>query len=649
MNPTQSRVVGPARQSPPDTAPGARSLLQRKGACEGTNQAGHALPFLDPIQRSFGCYEISDIRAHTDRGSAAEALRIGAEAFTRGSAVTFSRTPSLHTAAHEAAHVVQQRVGVAVPGGMGQEGDAYERHADEVADRVVRGQSSETLLGAVPGAAGLPRDGVQRSAAAHPQDAASAPAVVQRRRIPPNVQALLTNAGANGPNFAANAAGAQRLIDRAMAELSPADQTTVLATRRGALTALEFDALPLRERLSLHANAIRSLFPTLELGDPTLLDTGPRPLTADAANITTLVNNADTLFNDIASGARDAWLTDVFGAGSVAAAKVKYTAARTWMNALHAADKIVTDRSGYNAEVSLGGLTGFQEIIRVDPSTIDSPSDDSSVTTLLHESMHAGNNDVEDQYSGFDTATEAEKLTYASCFEVVPWRILDPANPSAFTGQVFIPAGTTVGGVTAPAQTRAELGAEAASERFRGAWTIGLNLHLAYVQLFRQPTDWTVPLPAFGGMRLDASLPWWSKLQKLTIHRKTTIDPASPEEAKHPVSQIDVALSEGVIRKLAAGMDLLSPLRTEPAILAFEAANSTAAERAAAFPGGAHTSATAERDFLLNLAVRDPSVKPIAGNVLRDLGVVRRMGDPSLSLMSDIFKPRDPATLPFSD
>ena len=124
---------------------------------------------------------------------------------------------------------------------------------------------------------------------------------------------------------------------------------------------------------------------------------------------------------------------------------------------------------------------------------------------------------------------------------------------------------------------------------------------------------------------------------------------AVSEEAKHPVSQLDVALSEGVIRKLAAGMDLLSPLQTEPAILAFEASNSTAAERTAAFPGGAHTSATAERDFLLNLAVRDPTVAPIAGNVLRDLGVVRRMGDPNLSLLSDIFAPRDPATLPFSD
>ncbi len=56
---------------------------------------------------------------------------------------------SLHTAAHEAAHVVQQRAGVHLKGGLGEAGDAYEQHADAVADAVVRGESAEGLLGAV--------------------------------------------------------------------------------------------------------------------------------------------------------------------------------------------------------------------------------------------------------------------------------------------------------------------------------------------------------------------------------------------------------------------------------------------------------------------------------------------------------------------
>jgi hypothetical protein len=60
---------------------------------------------------------------------------MGAEAFTSGNHVAFAGTPSLHTAAHEAAHVVQQRAGIHLKGGVGQVGDEYEKHADAVADR----------------------------------------------------------------------------------------------------------------------------------------------------------------------------------------------------------------------------------------------------------------------------------------------------------------------------------------------------------------------------------------------------------------------------------------------------------------------------------------------------------------------------------
>jgi len=48
--------------------------------------------------------------------------------------------------AHEAAHVVQQRGGVQLEGGIGQPGDSYEQHADAVADAVVAGRSAAPLL-----------------------------------------------------------------------------------------------------------------------------------------------------------------------------------------------------------------------------------------------------------------------------------------------------------------------------------------------------------------------------------------------------------------------------------------------------------------------------------------------------------------------
>lgn len=101
------------------------------------------MPFLDRIQTSFGRHDVSHVRAHL-RGEAAEgAAAIDAAAFTIGHHIVFARSPSVVLAAHEAAHVVQQRSGRVLAAG-----DEHERHADAVARRVTAGQSSESLLDA---------------------------------------------------------------------------------------------------------------------------------------------------------------------------------------------------------------------------------------------------------------------------------------------------------------------------------------------------------------------------------------------------------------------------------------------------------------------------------------------------------------------
>jgi hypothetical protein len=118
----------------------------RVAATAATGGPGGELPYRQIIQRCFGRHDISQIRAHTDDRARAGAQAMGAEAFATGHHVVFGAQPSLHTAAHEAAHVVQQRAGVQLKGGVGEAGDAHERHADAVADCVVRGQSAEALL-----------------------------------------------------------------------------------------------------------------------------------------------------------------------------------------------------------------------------------------------------------------------------------------------------------------------------------------------------------------------------------------------------------------------------------------------------------------------------------------------------------------------
>jgi len=112
------------------------------------------LPHLDAIQRSFGRHDVGGIRAFVGGAAASASHEMGAQAYATGDSVAFASAPNLHTAAHEAAHVVQQRAGVQLLGGVGQDGDAYEQHADAVADLVVQGASAEAALDRFAPAAG---------------------------------------------------------------------------------------------------------------------------------------------------------------------------------------------------------------------------------------------------------------------------------------------------------------------------------------------------------------------------------------------------------------------------------------------------------------------------------------------------------------
>lgn len=139
---------------------------------------GSALPFADKIQESFGPRnDVGSIRAHVGGQAGASAGRIGADAYATRNQIAFRGAPNLHTAAHEAAHVMQQRAGVQLFGGVGKEGDAHERNADAVADRVVQGKPAADLL---------PKGGGTADASG---------GTVQMRRVPTNATELLTDPG----------------------------------------------------------------------------------------------------------------------------------------------------------------------------------------------------------------------------------------------------------------------------------------------------------------------------------------------------------------------------------------------------------------------------------------------------------------------
>ncbi|HEX7837524.1 MAG TPA: DUF4157 domain-containing protein [Kofleriaceae bacterium] len=174
-------------------------------AAHGTSGTPTALPHLEQIQRLFGRHDVRRVRAYVG-GPAAEAARaMGAQAFAIGDRVAFAELPDLHTAAHEAAHVVQQRAGVVLKGGVGESGDVYERHADAVADLVVRGESAEPLLDTMASGVGGGPAGVQRKIVIGGKDYDPGPDLpgVQRRYGKDMVEALTTmyNGGKAPPEF----------------------------------------------------------------------------------------------------------------------------------------------------------------------------------------------------------------------------------------------------------------------------------------------------------------------------------------------------------------------------------------------------------------------------------------------------------------
>jgi len=133
----------------------------RHHAEQGVSGGGGTLPHHDRIQAAFGRHSIADVRYHDGAPAAAASRAIGANAYAIGPDIASARPLDLHTAAHEAAHTVQQQQGVQLYGGVGAAGDVYEQHADAVADKVVAGESAEGLLDQMPTSGGGPVTAVQ--------------------------------------------------------------------------------------------------------------------------------------------------------------------------------------------------------------------------------------------------------------------------------------------------------------------------------------------------------------------------------------------------------------------------------------------------------------------------------------------------------
>jgi hypothetical protein len=492
--------------------------------------------------------------------------------------------------------------------------------------------------------------------------------VLARRRVPSQAELekiLFDPSGAghvDAPDAAEHRKGLERLIALSREEMSAAERAKVNTERQKGLNAAQWAALSASEKDVREAAAIVKLHPDALLGDPAQINTGPRPGTQDAAHITKLVNEANAIFDRIATGAVDGHIKQVFGAANVATAKARYANARTKLNALYASGAIVTDRSGYNAEAFVGGLTNDQRI-GLAPGNIDHPTHRESIITCIHESMHAGNYGVVgddgpyiDRGEEFVRAEPGVKLATAAHYEVVPRRMLGMGKAGhAFPGRTFVPGVLAPAAPPAPAPGPAppvappapappgpaapvvsvkEQAAGAAYLRWKEAWTTALNLHDLWVRNNLTPGDWRKDIKADFGLPGPAKftdvLQFWSKVEALTVHNRAHINAASADPSTQPVTQIDVALSEAVVRKLARGMGAAP--QTEAAAIAMET-GATAAELAAA------TTVEKERDLLIKLTARE--IDTVTGNEARDVFVVNELGPKNLSF-PEMLKVRGP-------
>ena len=138
-----------------DASSGSEGSLHRGPAIhqiagDGIRSAHSPLPHFARIQQSFGRHDLTAVRTGIGSDAKAANEHLGSLAYTLGSSIAFKAPPDLRLAAHEAAHVVQQQHGVQLEGDVGQDGDPYERQADAAADRVVAGESAESVLDAAP-------------------------------------------------------------------------------------------------------------------------------------------------------------------------------------------------------------------------------------------------------------------------------------------------------------------------------------------------------------------------------------------------------------------------------------------------------------------------------------------------------------------
>ncbi|MCA9565538.1 MAG: DUF4157 domain-containing protein [Myxococcales bacterium] len=128
----REQEVGPAVRTVP-----AAARAQSNELVQFARQAG--VPHAESLANAFGAEQLRSLSASSDSTASDICAAHQATARTKGNNIAFASTPSLQTAAHEMAHVIQQRQGRASGNMSPGQYRSMEAEARAVAAKVVRG------------------------------------------------------------------------------------------------------------------------------------------------------------------------------------------------------------------------------------------------------------------------------------------------------------------------------------------------------------------------------------------------------------------------------------------------------------------------------------------------------------------------------
>ncbi|MCP4254204.1 MAG: DUF4157 domain-containing protein [Candidatus Scalindua sp.] len=572
-----------------------------------TKGKGHPLPESTnrELSRKIGS-DFSDVRIHNDSNAVQLSKGLVARAFAYGSDIYFNKDQynpysrdGKHLLTHELTHSVQQ-------------GSVESKSIDKKCKRTV-----------------------------------------QKRRLPASsdIRSLLATP-VTADNRRAHRVGLRLAISRSLRNLNLDQRADV--NRRLARYDHDLDidtALASTDRAVLRQlnTAVRAQRPNvIPLGDPDLIEVGPATST-QRSNLRALVSRTALLFKNVLDPANRVNLEEVFGTSQVAEIQSRYTAGRTRMRELHTDNRIYTDRSGFSSEVHIDGSTDMDSI-NLDSEIIDSPTLATSIVTMLHEAMHAGNSEVTDAggYLGspnFVSASELVKKNTAAYYEVPANRLLNEDYVYSYTGIVFEPA--TVGGVLTltptptPTLTPAQEGARKAYDWLNAADARANNIYVQGLDhIYKNPHDWDTV--AESGVRFSETLPYWSKVQNLTIHRRTIV--ASSTHAR-PVTLIDLSLAEGFIRNLARASSRWSIPNSHMHIIAYENRHLQTTDSVRGVLDSSPSDSDAHADAILLIQLRRAWPLTMVDHDSRDIEVVKALA--RRGPMFPLFPRLNPSDFPY--